>query len=75
MAERGFQLRELNIQFSAWYIYLAMRNPVFEGNWTDEMKKDAMNVFTKAFQVMLKATDLVITLICLQNSALDLLHA
>ncbi len=38
----------------------AMRNPVFKGNWTDEMKKDATNVYTKAFQVMQKATDLAV---------------
>ncbi len=38
----------------------AMRNPVFEGSWTDEMKKDATNVYTKAFQVMQKATDLAV---------------
>ncbi len=38
----------------------AMRNPVFEGSWTDETNKDATNVYTKAFQVMLKATDLAV---------------
>ncbi len=38
----------------------AMRNPTFKGIWTDEMKKDATNVYTKAFQVMLEATDLAV---------------
>ncbi len=38
----------------------AMRNPTFWGNWTDEMKKDATNVYTKAFQVMQIATDLAV---------------
>ena len=37
-----------------------MKNPKFGGTWTDVMKKDATNVYTKAFQVMLKATDLAV---------------
>ncbi len=38
----------------------AMKNPICVGNWTDKMKEDAMNVYTKAFQVMLKAPDLAV---------------
>ncbi len=38
----------------------AMKNPRFVGNWTNKMEEDAMNVYTKAFQVMLKATDLAV---------------
>ncbi len=38
----------------------AMKNPKFGGTWTDVMKKDATNVYTKAFQVMLNATDLAV---------------
>ncbi len=28
----------------------AMKNPKFGGTWTDVMKKDATNVYTKAFE-------------------------
>ncbi len=38
----------------------AMKNPRFVGNWTNKMEEDAMNVYTKAFQVMLKAEDLAV---------------
>ena len=37
-----------------------MKNPRFGGKWTDKMEEDATNVYTKAFQVLLKATDLAV---------------